>query len=259
MTVITPAAAAQVLYVFSFGKSPGAKQPGSFYATLIELCQLADRENSARILASWPGIHAAVTCARQAENGLPFLELVATGRIAAQGLLYVAAPAAPGEAPRIMIERYLGEADAQHHAAHFEGIEPWAACDWSDCTVCPPVLGDRLDPPPNPTRSTAERLPQLLAEADQARAAWRAFPPPANGLPAWLIDARERAVNPWPVRECNYHDGVPAVPGGNICAECVAYRVQAAAEDAARLAEVAGPPIVVPADLPEGSYLHVRR
>lgn len=190
MTVLTRDAAAQVLYVFSFGKSPGAKQPGSFYSTLIELCQLADRENGARILASWPGIYAAVQVARTAENGLPFLELVATGRIEPQGLLYVAAPAKLGEAPRIMIERYLGEADAAHHAAHFEGSLPWAACDWSDCTVCPVVLGDRHDPQ-GPNGSTADHLPRLLAEADQAQAAWRAFPP-GNGVPAWLTDEAER-------------------------------------------------------------------
>lgn len=74
--IISPEQARHVLHAYG---SPGGYQAGSFTTNLIACFQTADPHNFATLSRSYPGYGAAVTLAREHQNGIAVLQIIAAG------------------------------------------------------------------------------------------------------------------------------------------------------------------------------------
>ena len=76
--IISPEQARHVLHAYG---SPGGYQAGSFTTNLIACFQSADPYNFAALARVFPGYGAAVTLAREHQDGIAILESIAAGSI----------------------------------------------------------------------------------------------------------------------------------------------------------------------------------
>lgn len=74
--IISAEQARHVLHAYG---SPGGYQAGSFTTNLIECFQTADPHNFATLSRSYPGYGAAVTLAREHQDGIAILDRIAAG------------------------------------------------------------------------------------------------------------------------------------------------------------------------------------